>query len=331
MLLNKEMNVSKDILAHLQDEELCDVKIVGTDGEIPANRTILIMRSQYFRSMFSSNNNFVERSTNTVKLPYSKAVLDKLVLYLYSGQLDCEEMALRPLLDLMELLNLINFAMEFSTVESFVINNIKEGKFPFSDCLKTLDYSSTLGLKTVGESLLAYLGENFQKIFQLEEVGMLSEAMIFRLLEEKSQCRCFTILRFRSLVTWLSVNSLSDDRKAEVLQTLDFNHFTTKQLASVVRQSGLYQIDQIVRRMEDLFELKEMELETLRTEKMEAENTAKVKETSNQSEIDLLKSDITIMKTSLSKPSGCKNKYGYDIFYWVRHVPSEVRERYSNY
>ena len=44
MLLNKEMEVIKDILSHLQDEELCDVKIIGTDGEIPANKTILIMR-----------------------------------------------------------------------------------------------------------------------------------------------------------------------------------------------------------------------------------------------------------------------------------------------
>jgi len=240
MLLNKEMEVSKDILSHLQDEELCDVKIVGTDGEVPTNKTILIMRSQYFRSMFSSNNNFVESSTNTVKLPYSKAVLEKLVLYLYGGQLDCEEMALSPLLDLMELLNLINFAMEFSAVESFTIHSVKEGKFPFSDCLKSLEYSAKLGLKTVGESLLAYLGDNYHKIFQMEEVGVLSEAMIIRLLEEKSQCRCFTILRFRTLVTWLSVNSMSDERKAEVLQTLDFNNFTTRQLASKVRQSGLY-------------------------------------------------------------------------------------------
>ena len=92
MLLNKEMEVSKDILSHLQDEELCDVKIVGTDGEIPANKTILIMRSQYFRSMFSSNNNFVESQAGSVKLPYTKAVVEKVVLYLYSGEMTCDDL-----------------------------------------------------------------------------------------------------------------------------------------------------------------------------------------------------------------------------------------------
>ena len=238
MLLNKEMNVSKDILAHLQDEELCDVKLVGTDGEIPANKTILIMRSQYFRSMFSSNNNFVESSTNTVKLSYTKALLDKLVLYLYGGQLDCEEIALGPLLDLLELLNLINFAMEFSTVESFVINNIKEGKFSFADCLNSLDYSSKMGLNTVGETLLAYLGDNFSNIFSLGEVEVLS--MIIRLLEEKKEVRIFTIDRFKTLVTWLKTNSMDKDNKADVLETLlDFEHFTTKELSSDVRKSEL--------------------------------------------------------------------------------------------
>ena len=37
------------------------------DGEIEPNKTILSMRSQYFRSMFSSNNNFVESQTQSVK------------------------------------------------------------------------------------------------------------------------------------------------------------------------------------------------------------------------------------------------------------------------
>jgi len=52
--------------------------------------------------------------------------------------------------------------------------------------------------------------------------------------------------------------------------------------------------------MEDLFELKEKELETLRTEKKDVEKSAKVKEISNQTEIDLLKLAITIMKTNQS-------------------------------
>ena len=209
MLLNKEMEVIKDILSHLQDEELCDVKIIGTDGEVPANKTILIMRSQYFRSMFSSNNNFVESSTNTVKLPYAKAVLEKVIIYLYSGEMEFDDLDLRPLLDLMELLNLLNLALEFSTVESFAMENIRGAKFTFADCLKSLDYSSKLGLKSVGETLLFYLGENFVNIAQMKEVGDLSEPMILKLLDEKSGVRSETIHRLNVLTTWLSGNTMA--------------------------------------------------------------------------------------------------------------------------
>ena len=114
-LINKE-SVTKDLVAHLQDPEYCDVKIVATDGEIAANKTILGMRSPYFRSMFSSNNNFVESQTGTVKLPYAKVVLEKVIIYLYSGELEFHDLDLKPCLDLLELLNLTNLSVESSSV-----------------------------------------------------------------------------------------------------------------------------------------------------------------------------------------------------------------------
>ena len=208
MSIIKQESLCQDILAHLQDPEYCDVRIVASDGEIAANKTILGMRSPYFRSMFSSNNNFVESSTGTVKLPYTKAVLEKVIVYLYCGELEFHDLDLKPLLDLMELLNLINLSTEFSTVESFTSDNIKKGKFSFSDCLKSLDYSSKLGLKSVGETLLVYLGENLVEFAEIEDVGALSEPMIVRLLQEKGEDSSQTIHRLKILTTWLSVNSM---------------------------------------------------------------------------------------------------------------------------
>ena len=66
MSLSYKESISRDVLAHLQDPEFCDVKIICSDGEIQANKTILGMRSQYFNSMFSSNNNFVESQAGSV-------------------------------------------------------------------------------------------------------------------------------------------------------------------------------------------------------------------------------------------------------------------------
>ena len=48
--------------------------------------------------------------------------------------------------------------------------------------------------------------------------------------------------------------------KEEVLETLDFDHFTTKELASEVRKSGLYPADKIIERMAQLYENKNYHL-----------------------------------------------------------------------
>ena len=157
--INSEGDVVRDILATLQDPEFCDVKIVASDGEIPASKVILSLRSQYFRSLFSSSNNFLESQAGSVKLPHSKAVLDKVIVYLYSGNMDCQDLALAHLLELLQLLDFINLPREFSKVEDFIVNNILGGKFLPEECLKNLEYSFTLCLETVQEAFRVQLGE----------------------------------------------------------------------------------------------------------------------------------------------------------------------------
>merc|ERR1719397_2337307 len=140
------------------------------------------MRSQYFCSMFSTNNNFVESQAGIVKMPYSKAVLDKVIIYLYSGKMDIEDLALKPLMDLLHLLNLMNLTSEFDSLEDFILTNIRKVTFPLTDCLKSLDYCSELGSQKVGETMLEVLGHNFWIISKFEEVKALTEAMITNLL-----------------------------------------------------------------------------------------------------------------------------------------------------
>ena len=256
LLLNNMESVTKDIVGNLTDPEFFDVRIVGTDGEVPANKTILSIRSQYFRSMFGSNNNFVESQAGSAKLPYPKVVLDKMVLYLYSGQLGCDDLSLRALMDLLELFNMMNLPSEYGKVEEYTSDNIKKGKFSLSDGLKCLEDSSKLGLKAVGEALLSHLGGNFSQISQLDEIEVLSQPMMIRLLQEKIEERSQTILRFRTFEKWLFVNSIDDVVKSDVLEMFDFDDFTFKELNSAVRKSGLYDLDKIMERLQQLYDAK---------------------------------------------------------------------------
>ena len=347
-LLNDETEVIKDLLDHLQDPEFNDVTIEASDGKVSANRTILSVRSLYFRSMLSANNNFVESSTGQVKLPYPKAVIEKVVFYIYSGRMDCADMDLRLLLDLLELLNLMNLPSKYSKVEAFTLQNITAGKYPLSDCLRSLEDSSKMVLQSVGETLLSHLGQNFLNISSAVEVGELSEAMISRLLEEQKEEETQTIHRLETFLTWLSVNSMEEEKKDEVLQTLDFEHFTQKELTSVVRKSGLYDIDMIMERIDELFEnnvnkfeAKKWELETINGLLKTKEGIIAAKEQEKAAclrlkdeEINQNNQKINQMTADMKTVKSCfKNQYdnvGYRATMWDKFASGDIKARYSH-
>ena len=79
MLLNKKDNVIQRHLDSLQNPDVCDIRIVGCDGEVAANKLLLRLSCPFFSSMFSRVNNFVEREADSITLPHTKAVLEKVV------------------------------------------------------------------------------------------------------------------------------------------------------------------------------------------------------------------------------------------------------------
>ena len=260
-LLTHESDVIKSLQDSLGDPKLCDVKIVASDGDIPANKAILSIRSQYFRSMFSDNNNFVESQTGIVKMSYSKSVLEKVVCYLYTGKINCEDLLLiSQLLELLELLDMTNLPEGFGVVEKFTVNKIKRGDFSLPDCLRALGHSSRLGFETVGLALLNHLVRNFRHFSQEEAVGTLSRDLIAKLLHMGEEMGYDpTIHRFRTLVNWLSFNGEADT-KEDLLKLFNLKNFTVKELATDVRKSELYEKDQIIERMEELYQEMEKEL-----------------------------------------------------------------------
>ena len=274
MIKNKSQ-VNKDLLDSLKKEEFSDIKIEALDGEVKANKTILSIRSEYFSRMLSPNNNFRESSTGRVKLPYPKVVVEKVVTYLYSGEMDCDDMELGPLLDLMELLKMINLTEEVKQVERYTDDKIFRRGFFFQDCLKNLEKSFKIRSGTIWFDLIMFLRWNLDEICDLEEVAILSDDAIFELLlfsseehEDEEEDKEQTVLRFKTYVTWLSVNSMTADSSMKecLLYSFNFDHFTVSELATDVKNSGLYPSDKIIQRMDQLFKEQEDELEALKME-----------------------------------------------------------------
>mmetsp|Transcript_11360 Transcript_11360/g.18800 ORF Transcript_11360/g.18800 Transcript_11360/m.18800 type:complete len:505 (+) Transcript_11360:46-1560(+) len=75
-----------DLQAHLNDEDISDVALRGTDGRtVPAVRSILAMRSRFFKSLLFGS--FQESNQREVPLGYSSLVLRAVVEYCYTDEI----------------------------------------------------------------------------------------------------------------------------------------------------------------------------------------------------------------------------------------------------
>ena len=306
--------------------------LVGTDGEIPGNKTILSMLSSYFHHMFSEDN--VESQPVRVELPYTKAALEKIVINLYIGELDCQGMTLSDLLSLLSGLFDMDLHSDFSAVDFFTTKNIKSGKFSLADCVKSLDkYSrddcSPLPLGRVWDSLITQLGENIQLV---EDIGILSEPMIIRLINEGKGVKSQAIHRVKAFIAWLSVNKMEEKIKEEVIRTFDIKDFSHEELASDdIRKAGFFSTDQIIDRMEDIHQDKDQELkEMIEAKDQELKEMLEQKERWKRAH-DRVKDDMRKVKLRFDRTRSTEKIdiwAGPRVNLWEEYAPDDVKDKY---
>ena len=67
-----------------------DVKIILEDGETYAHKFILSAKSDYFAKMFDADHNFIEANGKEVHMPFKLKYMEKVLEYLYGGNLDAK-------------------------------------------------------------------------------------------------------------------------------------------------------------------------------------------------------------------------------------------------
>ena len=83
---SEDRSLVVDLHSHLNDTELADVTLCGTDEKsVVAIRSILAMRSSFFKSLFFGS--FRESTSQHVQLGYSSLVLKAVVEYCYTDEI----------------------------------------------------------------------------------------------------------------------------------------------------------------------------------------------------------------------------------------------------
>jgi len=252
--------LAEDILTMLKRGSSNDVKIKLSDGEINANKDILIARSDYFATMFS-NDKFIEGETNKVDMSHcSKAVMERIIKFLFIGVVAFHDLSLPQLLELShnsDMMLLIRFKDE---VVNFVKSELRKcglgkNKFNFQELILALkcayQYKADPDIITlINEDLLYGLWdisnneeiESFKTLpFNwLKDIFTIDSTYLFYLTTKR---------RFDSFIIWLSNNEATEDQKKEIVKFFDFEEFTVKELIT----SGLYPTSKIDERVLELF------------------------------------------------------------------------------
>ena len=116
--LKNKAKVAVDLLRSLKnDHPHTDVKIILDDGNIEASKFVLSARSDYFKTMFISKHQFKETQENEVTIPCKKIVMNKVIEYLYGGDINIDGLAMVEIFEYLDLLRLMMLEEAFDIVD----------------------------------------------------------------------------------------------------------------------------------------------------------------------------------------------------------------------
>ena len=126
-IIDNNSDLIRDLLNMAKGGTTTDIKIILEDGEIFANKDILIARSDYFATMLSNSNKkqFVEGQTNSIDLSFcSKVVMEKIINYLFSGRMNLHNVSVPNMINILNMAKMMLMDSLFDRIETYLIEFI---------------------------------------------------------------------------------------------------------------------------------------------------------------------------------------------------------------
>jgi len=287
-----------DILTMITGGTSNDVKFVLKDGEILANKDVLSARSDYFATMFSNNEvKFIEGETNTVRFTdCNKSIMEKIVIYLFSGEMKLQDMSLSDLVMMMNMAAMMMLVALKNDIQRHLLDIIpKSGEDgdALPELVKSLMLAEQLKLDTVKNALVRELYKSLVGVdsdcVAMKQIScnLLKEIMFYGKTEENESDddeddpdlrTPSTKNLFDAFVLWLSENDCTDEDKKDITDSFVFEDFKEQELLTDVRKSGLYSIEKIDRRALDIFNFRSKIIAEQRNDLKSKEATLRIRD-----------------------------------------------------
>ena len=194
-------------------------------------------------------------------MPYRKVVFDKVVWFLYTGNLEFRDLSLTDLLQLEYVLNLMLLETASEGTSEYIKQSSQNGGLTLVETIKALDLTYEYGLETSKLSLLNFLRDNLSETSELPEFLELPSKILKDLLLVKTT-EADSYERLKALQTWRQEegNDLDALQISLIRDSLDLKHFTTQDLVGIVRKSDLFPQDLIIEALTEVIKSKDESL-----------------------------------------------------------------------
>ena len=223
------------------------IKTTKDNQELVSSKFILSARSKYFEAMFNGQN--FKESTGMVEMPCTQPVMEKVIHFLYSGEVNYDNMTGIELLEYLDILRHLMLDRPFKHLEEVILSKIGKGDFRFGELIRVLEKAIDLQLEDTADCIFLYIATNYQDAFveaKEELTTMRTETFMHQILikiDDPWNC----IERIQLYSHWVGANAdkLSKDQRKEIQDSFNFEDFKIEELLGEVYKSGLLETEQI--------------------------------------------------------------------------------------
>ena len=300
--------VVNDLVSMLENGTSNDVTITLMDGEIKANKDVLMARSNYFSSMLRNDSKYVESQSGIVNMSYvKKSNLEGIIYFLFGRQMDFEAYTIEQLVEMMNLTRMMSIDGLFRGIENQLLSNLRKKEAALEDVLKGYALAHRYSLDSTIEPFVNVTNMKLDNEkdshlkFNMYIMDLTFDMIktLFLTVDDKSQPAISSLKRLKRFKSW-SKNSIlmNEEDKKKILGTFDLKKFSEDQLVWISKL-GLFTNSEVVRTLAATIKKIEDEKKDLQNWVTELEKKLSYK---NQTSLQCqLKSDLIQKITDVQK------------------------------
>lgn len=158
------------------NSEFSDVTFTVEGVKVSAHRSILAIRSPYFRALLYGG--LCESAQSDIELKVPLEAFKALLKFMYTGSMPLNKMKLKDIMDSLDLAHQYGFSTLESAISTYLIKILSQ-----ENCCEILDAARLYNLEMLSEACMTFIDNNASDMLVSSTFQMLSQESLYALLK----------------------------------------------------------------------------------------------------------------------------------------------------